>query len=211
MMPEGNPFSTRYTQPGRLEYQFPADSNARQLVERLAAYSWWGQIVGPHGVGKSTLLQTLLPELTTAGRTVSWWTMSSGQRRWPAGLQVAARSWRAAANVLVVVDGYEQLGYLARWRLRRRCRQTGSGLLVTTHRPGNLPTIATLSCPLPTVQRLVAQLLNTNRGLISADDVSSCYAAHRGNVRETFFALYDLYELRRRSAQTRQPDGGRMP
>ena len=199
MTPEGNPFSTRHVRPGQLEYQFVDGTTARQLAQQLAECGWWGQIVGPHGVGKSTLLHSLVPELAAAGRAISWWTLQSGQRRWPAGLSPASRLWNAAT--LVVVDGYEQLNCFARWRLKARCRKTRAGLLITTHRAGNFPTLIALTCPLHTVQNLVTQLLSTDPRLISPDEVSSCYTAHRGNVRDVFFALYDLYEQRRGGSQ----------
>ena len=100
-----------------------------------------------------------------------------------------------------MVDGYEQLNRFARWRLRRTCRTARAGLLITTHRPANLPTLIALECPLRTVQNLVIQVLGNDPGMIGPDDVSRCYTVHRGNVREVFFALYDLYEQRRRGSQ----------
>ena len=81
MVPDGNPFSTCRVRPGSLEFQFPHELPPQQLVERLASQRWWGQIVGAHGVGKSTLLHAWLPLLADAGRTVSWWTLQGGQRR----------------------------------------------------------------------------------------------------------------------------------
>ena len=168
----------------------------QRLVERLASQRWWGQIVGNHGTGKSTLLHTWVPLLADAGRAVSWWTLQGGQRRLPAELWRDARHWHA--TTLVVIDGYEQLSWFARRRLIARCRRTQAGLLITTHRDVGLPTLVTLACPLDTVQRLVAQLLPADPNVIGPAEVSACYRAHRGNVREVFFALYDLYEQRRK-------------
>ena len=71
--PISNPFATRYTRPDAREYLFPPDVNADSLIARLSASAWWGQITGPHGSGKSTLVQTLLPRLQAAGRAIDFY------------------------------------------------------------------------------------------------------------------------------------------
>ncbi len=71
--PISNPFATRHTRPEAREYLFPPDANADSLIARLSASAWWGQITGPHGSGKSTLVQTLLPRLQAAGRAVDFY------------------------------------------------------------------------------------------------------------------------------------------
>jgi energy-coupling factor transporter ATP-binding protein EcfA2 len=71
--PISNPFATRYTRPDAHEYLFPPDANAAWLIARLRESAWWGQITGPHGSGKSTLVQTLLPHIEAAGRTVAFY------------------------------------------------------------------------------------------------------------------------------------------
>lgn len=197
MKPESptNPFSTCRVRPGQLDFHFPASQDAHQLVDRLRAQKWRGQIVGRHGVGKTTLLEALLPELAAAGRTVACWTLRGGQRRWPAEMAQAADAWDA--TTLVIVDGYEQFNAWARWRLHRRCRAARAGLLVTSHRDAGLPTLVDLTCSADMVQILVAKLLRDDPVCISPDEVSHAYAAHQGNVREVFFTLYDLYESRR--------------
>lgn len=196
-----NPFSTCRVRPGRLAFRFAEPAGGRQLVDRLRAGGWRGQIVGPHGVGKSTLLHSLMPELVAAGRTISWWTLQRGRSGWPAAMRQAAQAWDA--RTLVVVDGCEQLPWFARRRLKARCRSAGAGLLVTSHRDVGLPLLMALDCPLRTVQELVAHLLADDPIVIRPDEVSSCFRAHRGNVREVFFALYDLYEARRRGLEER--------
>ena len=57
------------------------------LVERLAAFAWRGQIVGPHGSGKSTLLATLLPAIEERGRHPWLIALHDGQRRLPERLE----------------------------------------------------------------------------------------------------------------------------
>ena len=190
-----NPFSTRFVRPGSLPYLFPGPRGVERLVERLRDCQWWGQIVGPHGSGKSTLLHTLVPQLERAGREIHWFTLSARDRRLPSSVRDAmARANRATQ---VIVDGYEQLSTFHRIRLCHRCRRSRAGLLVTTHQNGRLPTLVELQCSVETVQRLVERLLDNGPKRVRPTDVSRCFETQQGNVREVFFALYDLYERRR--------------
>lgn len=196
---ESNPFATCWTRPGAIPFQFPAGDSADELVARLAANGWWGEIVGPHGSGKSTLLEALKPKLRDAGFTIESIQLRDGQRRLPAEFfkwasEMASNS--QDAKTLLIVDGYEQLGWLARASLKRRCRRAGAGLLVTSHAPTGLPTLITLAPDLPLVEQLVAALC-TRAPSITPADVTASHAAHGSNVRDIFFDLYDRYEQRR--------------
>lgn len=190
-----NPFSTCCVRPGRLTYRFPAGMSAQELTARLARHGWRGQIIGPHGVGKTTLLHTWLPTVAAVGRTVSWWTLRAGQRRLPPELVEAAAGWDR--TTVVVVDGYAQLRRCDRWRLAWTCRRRACGLVVTAHRPVGWPTLMELRAPAETVYRLVDELLEGAAHQISRADVAARLAAHGDDVRELFFSLYDLYEQRR--------------
>lgn len=53
--PPINPFSTTFIRPGAIPFLFPNDQTIQDVVRQLAATDWWGQIIGPHGTGKSTL------------------------------------------------------------------------------------------------------------------------------------------------------------
>jgi hypothetical protein len=103
---------------------------------------------------------------------------------------------------LIVVDGFEQLGWLARLRLRRHSRRPGAGLLVTSHAPIGLPTLAQLSPDRNLVERLVADLCTYTTTKIRREDVAASHACHGSNVREIFFDLYDRHERLRRQART---------
>ena len=97
----------------------------------------------------------------------------------------------------VIVDGYEQLGWWPRAMLKWRCQRQRAGLLVTTHRPLALPTLYHTSVSLELVQRLVGELVGGAESRITPDDVRQSFLRHQPNLREVFFALYDLYELRK--------------
>jgi hypothetical protein len=193
-----NPFATRCVRPGALPYCFPDGGNAEQLIEKLKVNEWRGAIIGPHGTGKSTLLAELRPCIERADWRVEMIALHDGQRRLPAGF------WAAIGREMqcfVIVDGFEQLGWWSRWRLLQACRRNKSGLLITAHRSeaiAGLPVIYQTSGDLQTVQHLVDDLLPPHGGEIQPNDVSTAFRAHAGNVRETMFALYELFEQRRR-------------
>ena len=192
-----NPFSTRHVRPGVVPFLFPGDQTAETLVDRLQKNGWWGQVVGPHGSGKSALLATLLPAVEHSGRCTCLIELHDGQRRLPAGF---SRTFDLKPSTLLVVDGYEQLGRFQRFRLKRFCRRGGFGLLVTAHTSVGLPELFRTTAELAVVQRLVEQFQCECTFHVTQSEVAERFSQHAGNVREVLFDLYDLYESRRRFA-----------
>jgi len=190
-----NPFSTRRVRPGAVPFLFAREQSADRLIERLKENGWRGQIIGPHGTGKSALLATLVPLIKQAGRHTLMVELHDGQRRLPAEL---LRMDAPAEPAVLVVDGYEQLGRLSRFRLKRFCRRGGFGLLVTSHRPVGLPDLYRSTTDLERVKRLVEQLQRDYLVQVTGDEVAELFAENGGNVREVLFGLYDVYETRRR-------------
>lgn len=190
---ERNPFATRGVRPGTVPYLFPSGSSAESLVRQLQNNHWIGEIVGPHGSGKSALLHSLVPHLQAAGRDVVLVVLQAGERRLPDS--VASSRW--TPNMLVVIDGFEQLGWWSRWRLRSARRRVGCGLLVTTHASVGLPLLWRTKPTVEMTQELVRQLQVGAAPRIHDRDVAISFANHAGDVREVLFELHDLYEQRR--------------
>ncbi len=188
-----NPFSTRRTRPGAIAYIFPPGETAAALVQRLHRNSWQGAIIGLHGSGKTTLLCALLPEIESAGRKPVVVTLHDGERSLAAYRDALAA---ADAETLLVIDGYEQLSRLSRWRLRRQCKSRGCGLLVTAHASVGLPPLATTAVDFDTALAVVRALLAKD-ATVDRATVERAWHAHGGNLREVLFDLYDLHELRR--------------
>ncbi|MCY2994147.1 MAG: hypothetical protein NTY19_40665 [Planctomycetota bacterium] len=189
-----NPFSTRWIRPGAVPYLFPTGTNGAQLVVRLCELGWSAQILGEHGSGKSTLLQSLRSPLEKSGRRVELHVLHVGESRLPFDLS-HTRQW--GQDTQVIVDGYEQLGWYARCWLQRQCRLRNNGLLVTAHRPLRLPLLWKTESTLAVAQAVVSRLLSPDQvQAITGADVRRAYAACAGNLRETLFALYDVFEER---------------
>lgn len=186
-----NPFATRHTRPGATPFIAWHDRNAARVIEKLQRHHDWGQIVGPHGSGKTTLVRELIPMLQAAGKSVDLFELHDRQRSLTRPLPTPPES-------LAIIDGFEQLGFWSRWKVRRHCRRHQIGLLITTHRPQpSLPIVATTSVELELLEKIVAQLMH--------DDVEPSIAPpshallsrlldqHRGNLREVLMDLYDWY------------------
>jgi hypothetical protein len=204
-LPRRNPFATRYVRPGALPFLFPPGHDLAGLVERLRRQGWWGQVVGPHGTGKSTLLAALVPELERAGRRPLLVCLHEGERALPAG----ARSALNEAPRLFVIDGHEQLGWWARRGLHRACRRNGHGLLITTHHSAGLPELYRTTVTADLARRVVDKLLGGAEGsLLDKVDVAALLAARRGNLRAVLFDLYDEHERHQgEPGECSSPDG----
>lgn len=193
-----NPFSVHRVQPGSLEYLFPSDTDNTPgntgiagLIDTLGSNGWWGEVVGPHGSGKTTLLASLMPRLSERGFAVVHLQFRSGEHR-------LSRDWTSGAadnsRVIVVVDGMEQLGWLARRRIRRDCRRRGWGLVATAHTSLGLPALYLTECDLPRFERVVRQLLAGEEWTVDSRQLRQIHERFAGDMREMLFCLYDLYE-----------------
>ena len=58
-----NPFSSRFIGPTSRDFISTDQDVIKELLQRLEGHSWKGAIIGPHGSGKSTLVNSLKPEI----------------------------------------------------------------------------------------------------------------------------------------------------
>lgn len=196
---EANPFATRRVRPGVMAFIFPDSLSTKLLVKRLAQNHWWGQIVGPHGNGKSTLLASLIAQIKPFGRQALHIALHDRQRHLPKEFlnSILESAAELSGSLLVIVDGYEQLGRWSRFRLKRLCRRCKCGLLVTAHQPVGLPMLHRADSSLQTAYRVVEHLQRGSATPVDSAEIARCYARQKGNMRDMLFDLYDLHEKQR--------------
>ena len=179
MLARDNPFSTdrvlavRYRPQG---WEWPA------LLERLAAMQFRAAIVGPRGSGKTTLLEDLCARLESRGRRCRMIRLSTDSRR------VDAASTLRPHDILIL-DGAEQLSAL-HWALLRWQTRGPGGLIITTHAPGQLPTLLETRTTPQLLAGIVADLIPAPP---DPREIETLYHAHRGNLRDALRALYDRF------------------
>jgi len=181
-----NPFAVRRVH--AIRYRL-AGVSWEELLERLAALAFRAALVGPHGHGKTTLLEDLGARLAERGFRVRTATLRQGDRRLGA-VRSAALFQNPDPRDLLLVDGAEQLDALSWWTLRLRSRDA-AGLIVTSHRPGLLPTLH--ECR--TTPELLAGIITDLAGTADGEEIAELFVRHRGDLR---LALRELYDVRSR-------------
>jgi hypothetical protein len=187
-----NPF--RVQRLSRLAYRLEG-TTWEALAARLERLGWRAALVGPEGRGKSTLLAELARRLAAErGFRLRAATLRRGERRLGAGDRAHLLAGVNAGDLLLV-DGAQELAPREWARLRVASRGAG-GLLVTSHRPGLLPTLHDCRTSPELLAGLVAELLGGPAGggataVLPAP--GELFARHGGNVREALLAAYDLY------------------
>jgi len=140
-------------------------------------------------------LATLHPAIERSDRSVCTIELHDGQRRIGVNLEDTVD---VDTPAVLVIDGYEQLGRLSRWKVKRFCRQHRLGLLVTAHTPVGLPDLFETTVTVELAQKIVEQLQGESARCVTAEDVALRFSHHKGDLRETLFDLYDFHQQRRR-------------
>lgn len=190
MRARDNPFSTDRVL--RVRYRLRGES-WDSLLARLAALKYRAAIVGPEGAGKTTLLEDLERHLRARGFEPATLRLTREQPRFSPGTICELRA-RCDQRHIILFDGAEQLGRWGWWWFCRSVRAAG-GLIITSHRPGLLPTLIECRTDEGLLAGIIADLLG---GAVEEqlDAARRLFRANRGNLRDALRELYDQWAER---------------
>lgn len=177
MSAEGNPFTPERIQ--ALAYRFAPGMDWETLLRRLENLQWCASIVGGNGVGKTKLLEQLLPHLEARGFQPVWFSLSAeiGMRE-KERLPDKLREVRAPG--FIVLDGAEQLS-TRHWLSVRAAASAAAGFVVAVHRSSRLPLALELETSAKLLDALVVDLTG---GKLPDGEAATIFMRHRGNLRD---------------------------
>lgn len=197
-----NPFSSRFIRPGARRYFFPPKESITSVLERLFEKRVV-QIVGPHGSGKSTLVEMICQSIDSE---FAKFVIPSSCDKNHAFKEVHNKIAASSRDQLLIVDGIEQLKTSHRRRIIAKCRKQRLFLLVTTHESVGIDTLIQTATSLNVFRQIVDDMLNGRLDSVSGDadlieisDIERAFKNSFPDLREALFELYDVFE-RRRSA-----------
>lgn len=180
-----NPFRAECIE--SLRYRFDAGT-LDTLLERLAAAGYRGAIVGPHGAGKTTLVEELFRELNSRGLLTSRIRLTDSR----AANLPRIKEWliETPESAILILDSAGQLNWWD-WKRFERRAAAYRGLIITVHSPGRLPTLIHCESRFDRFCELVGEL--DPELTLARSELATIYHAQRGNVRDCFRQLYDRW------------------
>lgn len=182
-----NPFSVQRID--AIDYRL-SDTTWAEVYSRLRDLDYRAAVVGPHGTGKTTFLDSLGNLLETHGLETRHVFINSDcrgpQRPIRRELGVCRRP-----DTILVIDGAEQLGRWAWWRTKRSSREF-AGLVISTHTQGRLPTLLHTSTTIALLRSLVEDLAPDQAAELDPL-LPGLFDRFDGNIRLCLLQLFDLF------------------
>jgi hypothetical protein len=194
-----NPFSAQRFSLGPFGWIEGAPGEMDAWATAVASGRRAFQVLGPHGAGKSTLLVHLERALGRRGLSIVRFRCGRGiasalrtfvahERRPDVVLADEAQSW-AGARLAV---------------LRAASRALGASLVVSTHVDLGFSTLSERRVSPALAARIISALAGADR-VPPPEELGRRLEAHRGNLREVFFGLYDEFEANRQRPRDPRP------
>jgi hypothetical protein len=196
---QSNPFSTRFFQPGAIPFHFGEKGSLEELMQSADQPGRCFLIVGPHGTGKSTLLQHLRHSVLLARSSDSVLFFSCRKEldlTWQ-----EQPDWKAIESAeWAFIDGLEQVSAFRRMRILQQAKRRGLRCVATSHRMhlGFVALWKTQMDPL-VEQHVVMQLLagypeEVIQQAIASEHWKRSRMRHGSNMRESLFDMYDWWQ-----------------
>jgi hypothetical protein len=181
-----NPFTSDRIE--NLAFRFPGTQTWDTLLARLEANQFRGSIVGPHGSGKSTVMEQLVPRLEERG-FVPHLMILNAESKAANKDAVLAEVRRLRAPDFLLLDGAEQMS-TRQWLPLRAVVDQLAGCVVSVHRTGRLPTVLETETSPALLEDIVAELTGSR---LPAGEAAAIHLRNRGDIRSCLRELYDRW------------------
>ena len=186
MNAEDNPF--RRSAIANIRYEITSE-DLQHILDKLKIQNYCGAILGPHGSGKSTLMEDIQHGLEGEGKKTQWIRIHKESEK---SVKRAAIKKILACDVNTInfLDGAESLGVINWITLAYKIKKKRRTLIATTHYPCPLPrifkTYTSQAQALELTQKLAAEYWNPTLEAVA----KNAYTKNKGDVREVFRACY---------------------
>lgn len=174
------------------------DKGWSELLTRLARQRYRGAIVGPHGTGKTTLLEDLGERLEAIGFVCRHVSVNQAEP-WSNERHFSLTSDLTKEDALLI-DGADFLTAVEWMKFRYAARAAGA-LIITTHARGRLPLLAECTSSAEVLEEILKDLLGERLNDRLLRLALSRYELHDGNIRNVLRDLYDFFSARNHQGQ----------